>query len=175
MIRTPTYSTPAPPRSAPSPRRRGGRCPRPRRRCRRRWGPRRGRSGRGGAEAAWALDTAWVAGHAFTVWLGLAGAGAGPLDGLGSSSVRDPGSGLVPWSQSLIEQRTAAADYCGPADAAGLRDAAWRVVRGLDAATAERFFLAYEGVADDWLEQVGAKARSTGPVSFGPGGLGGLG
>lgn len=127
------------------------------------------------AEAAWALDTAWVAGHAFTVWLGLAGAGAGPLDGLGSSSVRDPGSGLVPWSQSLIEQRTAAADYRGPADAAGLRDAAWRVVRGLDAATAERFFLAYEGVADDWLEQVGAKARSTGPVSFGPGGLGGLG
>jgi hypothetical protein len=125
------------------------------------------------AEAAWVLDTAWVAGHAFTVARRLSGAGGGPLEGLGSPSVREPGR-LVPWSQWLIEQRIAAGDYRGPADVDGLRDAAWRVVCGLDADTAEQFFTGLREAAGSWLVQVGIR-RPAGPASFGHGGLGGLG
>ena len=111
-------------------------------------------------------DTAWVVGHAFTVARRLSGAG-GPLEGLGSPSVREPGR-LVPWSQWLIEQRIAAGDYRGPADVDGLSDAAWRVVCGLDAGTAEQFFTGLREAAGSWLVQVGIR-RSAGPVSFGHG------
>lgn len=122
------------------------------------------------AEAAWVLDTAWVAGHAFAVFV-VPGADAGPLRGLPPPPVSHP----VPWSQWLIKQRIAAGDYRGPTDVAGLRDAAWSVVRELDAEGAERFFATYRGKVEEWRSRIGAAARSNGPAPYGPGGLGGLG
>ncbi len=129
------------------------------------------------AEQARVLDTAWVVGHAVTVAMRVPDAGAGPLDGLGSPSSREfsgPGQ-LVPWSQWLIEERTAVGGYRGPVDVPGVRDAAWLVLRGLDAAAAEQFFSDYRRVAADWLARTGAAAPSDGPVPRGPMGLGGLG
>jgi hypothetical protein len=77
----------------------------------------------------------------------------------------------VPWSQSLIEARAATGDYRGPTDVIGLRDAAWLVVRGLGAASAEQFFAEYRSVAADWLVRTGVAAQANGPAA----GLGGLG
>ncbi|GED99468.1 GAP1-N2 domain-containing protein [Gordonia crocea] len=126
------------------------------------------------AEQGWVLDTAWVAGHSLTVMMGLPGAGAGPLGGLGSPSIREPGQ-LVPWSMAIIEERGASGSYRGPVDVIGVRDAAWLVVRNLEAAAAERFFTDYRRTADDWLVRVGVPARTTGPAAHGPSGRGGLG
>ncbi|QKT08155.1 hypothetical protein HUN08_13860 [Gordonia sp. X0973] len=110
------------------------------------------------AEWAWLLDPAWVAGHAFTAFLRIAGAGAGPL--------ADDRAGAVGWSQSLVDQRVEAGTYRGPADVAGLRDAGWLVVRGLGPAAAEKFFADYRPAAAEWLARTGIAANS---------GLGGLG
>ncbi len=122
------------------------------------------------AERAWILDTAWLVGDAVTVAMGLPGAGAGPLDGFGSPAEPEHGR-PVPWSQSLIEARAATGDYRGPTDVIGLRDAAWLVVRGLGAASAEQFFAEYRSVAADWLVRTGVAAQANGPAA----GLGGLG
>ncbi|GAB08669.1 hypothetical protein GOARA_015_00070 [Gordonia araii NBRC 100433] len=129
----------------------------------------------GRAEQEWVLDTAWVAGHALTVMMGVPGAGAGPLDGLGSPSLRDGSGGLVPWSQRLIEQRLVEGSYRGPSDIAGLRDAGWLVVRALDADAAEYFFADYRRGAADWAARAGVGAQSNGGSGRGPSGLGGLG